>query len=97
MQNRHFLPSSRTIRHVTDADPVGDLREQVAYIWSDILDVDEMGSDADFFDLGGQSLGAIRITAEVREILTDDVPLGLIFERPGLDEYVEALAPYAAG
>lgn len=89
-------PEWRTICAVSDLHEAGTLLDQVTSIWADVLEVDAIAHAADFFDLGGQSLGAIRITAQVREILTDDVPLALIFEEPVLSEYVDALASYAA-
>jgi len=53
--------------------PVTDTECEVAAIWQDRLKVDQVGRDANFFDLGGHSLIATRIVAAVRQRFGIDV------------------------
>lgn len=68
-------------------------------IWAEVLGVEELDGDDDFFALGGNSLLATQITARVADALGVDVPLEALFEAPTLAAYAEqvrAAAPAAA-
>ena len=66
----------------------------LAAIWSELLHVQEIGVNDDFFDLGGQSLVAIRAVARIRDTFDVDISLRNIFEQPtlgGLAELIDGL------
>ena len=57
--------------------------------------MDEIGINDDFFDLGGQSLVAIKALSRIRDTFAVDLPLGNLFEHPtiaGLAEVIDKLA-----
>lgn len=58
-------------------------------IWADVLGVDELDVEDDFFALGGNSLLATQITARVADALGVEVALDALFEAPTLGEYAE--------
>ncbi|MGI9032142.1 MAG: amino acid adenylation domain-containing protein [Acidimicrobiales bacterium] len=62
--------------------PAGPAEEAMAAIWSQVLGIDGLGADDDFFDLGGHSLLATQIVARAREAFGRDLPLEAIFEAP---------------
>jgi amino acid adenylation domain-containing protein len=67
----------------------------LAAIWSELLYVKNIGVDDDFFDLGGQSLVAIKALSRIRDVFEVDVPLRNLFEHPtvaGLAEVIDALS-----
>ena len=65
--------------------PARTLMEEVLIaIWSDILHIDQVGTQDNFFDLGGHSLLATRMIARVREAYKVDIPLRTVFEAPTL-------------
>ncbi|MEU6578108.1 amino acid adenylation domain-containing protein [Streptomyces sp. NPDC046805] len=76
--------------------------ESIASIWAKILDVEQIGSDDDFFELGGTSLLAMRVVARLKKAFDVKVPLRTIFEAPtvsGLDAAIrnlESNAPIVA-
>ncbi len=70
----------------------GGLLGSVADIWSEALQVPGLTGEADFFDLGGHSLMAVRIASRVSELLERDVPVLAVFQHPVLAEFVSALA-----
>lgn len=47
--------------------PRTSLEEEVALIWAELLGRERVGVHDNFFDLGGQSLAAVRLTARLRE------------------------------
>ncbi|MFG1610410.1 amino acid adenylation domain-containing protein [Actinoplanes sp. NPDC049265] len=56
----------------------------VGAIWCDLLGVERVGPDTDFFDIGGQSVLAIRMAARLRAHLGRPVPMVTVFEHPTL-------------
>jgi acyl transferase domain-containing protein/thioesterase domain-containing protein len=54
----------------------------LATLWSDLLGVDAVGPDDDFFDLGGHSLIAIRLMSRIQHDLGVRLQLTTIFDAP---------------
>ncbi|HEX5443890.1 MAG TPA: amino acid adenylation domain-containing protein, partial [Pirellulales bacterium] len=54
----------------------------LAGIWSELLGIEPISIDDDFFDLGGHSLLAMRVAARVRERFRSDLPLRRLFDAP---------------
>ncbi|MDV8075437.1 amino acid adenylation domain-containing protein [Rhodococcus sp. IEGM 1370] len=52
----------------------------VANVYAEVLGVDRVGADADFFDLGGNSLVATRVVSRLGSALETVVPVRLLFE-----------------
>jgi len=63
----------------------------LAGIWQDLLRVEQIGIRDDFFELGGNSLLAVRLQALVERRLGRRVPVASIFQAPTVDEYAELL------
>jgi acyl-CoA synthetase (AMP-forming)/AMP-acid ligase II/acyl carrier protein len=76
---------------MTDVEPAGatdvatcvapstPLEEALARIWAEVLDVDRVGVHDGFFDLGGDSMLAVRLVVRVNEELDADLPLSSLF------------------
>jgi amino acid adenylation domain-containing protein len=60
-------------------------------IWADVLGVDWLNRDEDFFDLGGHSLLAIHLIARVRDATDLELPLTSVFEFPTVRRFAEHL------
>jgi len=69
--------------------PGSILEERLAAIWQEILGIDRVARDDDFFHLGGDSLSATRLIARVRHRLKVDIPLRALFETPTLCGFAE--------
>lgn len=83
--DRNALPPPRDVRPGpagTAAAPRTGTEEALAAIWSEVLGVDEVGVDDDFFDLGGHSLLAVRVVSKVRDTLGAEVALRALFDHP---------------
>lgn len=79
-----------------DAPPATETERIVARAWAAVLDVAAVGRRDNFFDLGGHSLRAVRVTSRVSEALGRQVPLQLLFLHQNLDEYAAAVDRLAA-
>ncbi len=76
----------------TEADsdePRTPTQKTVLTIWSDILGVDRMGINDDFFALGGHSLMGALVVDRLREEFALDLPLGQLFQTPTVAEVAE--------
>ncbi|TYB42714.1 non-ribosomal peptide synthetase [Actinomadura chibensis] len=62
--------------------PTGAAEEAVAAVFADLLGVDRVGADDDFFALGGNSLVAMRVVSRVRRVLDAELPVRALFEAP---------------
>jgi len=56
--------------------------ELLARIWCDLLGLNEIGVEDDFFDLGGHSLLAMQMISRMRNSFQIDLPVRRIFETP---------------
>ncbi|WP_037373948.1 phosphopantetheine-binding protein, partial [Amycolatopsis mediterranei] len=70
-------------------EPRTATQKTVLNIWSDILGVDHMGINDDFFALGGHSLMGALVVDRLREEFAVDLPLGQLFQTPTVAEVAE--------
>ncbi|WP_342651311.1 amino acid adenylation domain-containing protein [Pseudomonas sp. REB1044] len=74
------------------AAPRTALEQQLAAIWSEVLNVEQVGLHDNFFELGGHSLLATQVTSRIRQRLNLEVPLRALFESADLATFAQAAA-----
>lgn len=93
--DRNALKNHRpnvTISELSEASPALDLfAAQVAQIWKDVLEKPDLNPEANFFDLGGQSLMAAQVVRRVRDNLHRQIDLGDLFAQPTLDGFINVV------
>jgi amino acid adenylation domain-containing protein/non-ribosomal peptide synthase protein (TIGR01720 family)/FkbM family methyltransferase len=97
--DRAALPAPETDDQAFVA-PRTDTEHAVAGVWAELLGVDRVGADDDFFLLGGHSLLATRVMARLRATYGIELPLRTLFESPtvaGVARAVDAAVLAAAG
>jgi thioesterase domain-containing protein len=67
---------------VTFAEPRDEVERELAAIWRDLLGVSEVGVHDDFFELGGQSLVAVRMFHRIGKKFGVELQLASLFEAP---------------
>ena len=69
------------------------LERQIAKLWRDVLEVEDVGLDENFFELGGHSLLLVRIHGRLEEALGREVPVVDLFEHPTVRSLARHLDP----
>ncbi|MBB3891584.1 amino acid adenylation domain-containing protein [Phenylobacterium haematophilum] len=84
--DRRALPALRSQGAEDDADATlsGETEVRLAKIWSAVLGVKEISADANFFQMGGHSLLAVRLFDRVRSEFGHDLPLSTLFSNQTL-------------
>ena len=73
-------------------EPRNDIEEQLVAMWQDLLGIDQIGVRDDFFDLGGHSLIAVRLFAQVKRTFSVDFPISVLVEAPTVEAVAERIA-----
>ena len=60
--------------------PRNEIEVKIVKIWEEVLDLEQIGIEDNFFDLGGESIKAIQILSRIREEFEVDIPMSVLFE-----------------
>ena len=77
--------------------PRTEAEKAVVAIWQEVLGVDRIGVDDDFFALGGHSLAAVQIGAKIRGHFGVDLDLRGFFDAPTVAHTVAVLTAHTGG
>lgn len=92
--DRHALPDPDKVRselQQTFVAPRDTLELKLVHIWQDILGIQPIGINDNFFNLGGHSLVAVRLMAQVHEKFAQNMPLTTLFQAPTIEQMAIAL------
>jgi amino acid adenylation domain-containing protein len=95
--DRKALPAPEERREERErVPPRTPLEKVLAEIWKSVLGASEVGALESFFDLGGHSLAATRVVAQIQDVFPLEVPLRALFEAPTLAELAVRLRDLGA-
>jgi len=83
--DRGALPEPGVVRPdlgVVFEAPVGGLESVIAGVWADLIGVERVGVNDNFFDLGGHSLLLVEARSRLQERLDREIPLVEFFQFP---------------
>ncbi|WP_019925198.1 non-ribosomal peptide synthase/polyketide synthase [Nocardia sp. BMG111209] len=80
--DRKGLPDPEFASAVTYLPPTDERERVLTELFAEILGLDRVGIDDDFFVLGGHSLLATRLTSKIRAALGVEIPVRVIFDAP---------------
>ncbi|QFY07531.1 amino acid adenylation domain-containing protein [Nonomuraea phyllanthi] len=69
-------------RETAGEPPAAGLEERLARLWCDLLGLERVGRDDNFFDLGGHSMLVVRLQALLREELGCELSVIDLFQSP---------------
>ncbi|QXC44704.1 non-ribosomal peptide synthetase [Rhodococcus qingshengii] len=71
--------------------PVTEVERLVASVFEELLGIDRVGLDDDFFELGGNSLIATQLAAKLGQAISAEVPLRMLFTSSTVSEMSDKL------
>ena len=83
-------PAASIFSHNADYFAARTITEELLCgIWAEVLKVERVGIDDNFFDLGGHSLLATQVISRMRRIFGQGIALRLLFEYPRVRELAQ--------
>jgi thioesterase domain-containing protein/acyl carrier protein len=73
-------PLANAPKPASTASPEGEIESVLEDWWQELLGVEKVGLDDDFFDLGGHSLIGVRLFAKIKKAYQVDLDLAVLFE-----------------
>ncbi|MDJ1640423.1 non-ribosomal peptide synthetase [Streptomyces pakalii] len=80
--DRNALPAPRPAAAPAGRAPAGQREELLAALFADLLGLEQVSAEADFFALGGHSLLAARLATRAADVLGHPIPVRQIFDTP---------------
>lgn len=60
------------------------VEDRLRGLWAEVLGTTSFASDADFFDLGGDSMSAVALMGRIRDVFQMEFGIGAIFDHPSI-------------
>jgi amino acid adenylation domain-containing protein len=76
----------------TYALPQTQTEQQVASVWQEVLQLEQIGIDNNFFDLGGNSFLMVRVHSRLKEIFKKDILMVDMFKYPTVRDLTKYLS-----
>jgi phthiocerol/phenolphthiocerol synthesis type-I polyketide synthase E len=80
--------SDLTTAHIGASDQT---TRELVRIWQELLGIETVGTDQNYFDLGGDSSLAVHLFARIEKQFKVKLPLATLFEAPTIDELARVL------
>jgi acyl carrier protein len=71
--------------------PQGEVEQMLAGIWAEVLGIEQVGRNDNFFEVGGHSLAILQVQQKLQQILSISLPLRLYFEKPLLADIASVI------
>ena len=99
--DRRSLPSpqefDRPIHEISYQSPQTELEKMIVRLWQDVLRIDRIGINDNFFDLGGHSLTLVQINNQLQILLQRTIPVVEMFKHPTIKSLASYLNQDTAG
>ena len=90
------VPEAAGFEELDYIAPSTDLERDIAQIWADVIGLERVGVNQNFFDLGGTSLMLEQVQMRLDEQLGTELPLTALFQHPTVEALAKSLASESA-
>lgn len=91
--DRRALPEPKTVHaERSSSAPKTPQEQQMAAIWAEVLETEAIGIEDNFFEVGGHSLLAVQLLAQVKATFDVEIPLFYLFKDPTIKGLLNAIA-----
>jgi amino acid adenylation domain-containing protein len=73
-------------------EPQSEVEQNIARVWQELLHVEKVGIEDNFFDLGGHSLLMIKLQNRLQKVINKDISLIELFQYPTISSMTKYLA-----
>ncbi|WP_099608847.1 non-ribosomal peptide synthetase [Vibrio coralliilyticus] len=87
--NKHALPEPNSIISHSYTPPTSDIEKRLCVIWQQVLELNKVGINDDFFKAGGESISAIRLSNRITAELSYQVSVANIFRYRTISSLLE--------
>jgi amino acid adenylation domain-containing protein len=88
------LPAPEYVRQDSEAKlrkPRTETEKEIAKVWSEVLQIREIGIDDNFFEMGGTSIMAVKVVVEIEKSTGKRFPLSVLFEYSSVEKFAKLL------
>lgn len=91
--NRQLLPvpDAGLVSGVQYVSPTTEIEEKLVQIWQEVLGIEGIGIQHNFFDIGGNSINIIKVISLISQRMGVQVSMGELFLRPTIAEIAHNL------
>jgi len=82
--DKQALPEPQVKSSVEYVAPQDDIEKRLHQIWLEVFDLERIGIDDNFFEIGGHSLKAAVMISRINQVFQVSLPLGEVFRTPSI-------------
>jgi acyl transferase domain-containing protein/thioesterase domain-containing protein len=71
--------------------PRNEVEKTITGIWQKVLGVKQIGIYDNYFDLGGNSINAARLFAEIEKVFNKRIPLAILINAPTVEQFASII------
>jgi aspartate racemase len=76
---------------VSTVAPRDDVERRLVHLWEEVLEIRPIGVQDNYFEIGGHSLAAVRLFAQIEKEFGRTLPVSRLFETPTVEGLASAL------
>jgi amino acid adenylation domain-containing protein len=89
--DRAALPPVGYVNSPVTAAPADEIEARLAELWCYALGINSIDVEADYFEMGGHSLMAVRLLCEINREFNTELPLGTLLDAPTVRKMTETI------
>jgi len=92
--DRKSLPAPEKVEAKTERTyepPENDFERSIAAVWKEVLNINSVGRQDNFFDMGGHSLHVVRVHSRLRNVISQQLSMTDLFRFPTIRSLAEHL------